>query len=206
MAAPRVVVPRVVPRVVRRVVPRVVACRVAAPLAAAALREDLLVIPWVAVPLVVVRPVVIRRVVPGLGYPRVAWDCPQAEWVAMVVVPMVKVAKTAASRVVDSVAAQVVTSLARSANIPAVDKVPSNSARNWTNRLVISTKHSVTSSVRSRRSVAIPKVLVMAPVARVVQLAWVNRKLAVPVAVAQAVLVLAAAVARERVRRGPSMV
>ena len=184
--------------------------RVAAP-PAAALREDLLAIPWVEAPPVTVRPVVVRPVVrraaPSPGCPLAEWDCHQVEWVVatVAVAPKAKIAKTAASRVVDSVVEQVVMTLARLANIPAVDKVPRNSVRSWTNRLAISTKRSVKNNVRLRRSVAIPKVLATAPEARVVQLAWVNRRPAVPVAVVQVVPVLAAAVARERVKPALSM-
>ena len=194
-------VPRAVPRVVPRAVPRVVACRVAA-LPAAALRADLLVIPWVAV-----RPVAIRPVVPGLGCPRAEWAYPQAEWVVAIVVValMAKVAKTAASRVVDSVVELVAMSRAALASIPAAVKAPSNWARNWTSPLVILTRRLAKNSARWRQWVEIPKVLATAPVALAVPLAWVNRKLAHPVAVAQAVKELAAAAAVERVKRAPSM-
>ena len=198
--------PVVVPRVVPKVVPKVVACRVAAP-PAAALRADLLVIPWVAVRPVAVHPVAIHPVVPGLGCPRAEWAYPQAEWVAAIVVvaPMAKVAKTAASRVVDSVVEPVAMSRAALASIPAAVKAPSNWARNWTSPLVILTRRLAKNSARWRQWVEIPKVLATAPVALAVPLVWVNRKLAHPVAVAQAVKVLAAAVVLERVRRAPSM-
>ena len=193
------VVPKVVPRVVPRVVPMV-----AAPLAAV-LPVDHPVTPWVATLLAAVRRVAIRRAALGLGCPRVAWDSPQAEWAIAVVAPMAKNAKTAASRVVESVVAQVAMSPVILANSPAVDKAPSNLVKNWTSRSAISTKHSVRNSARWRQSVEIPKVLAMAPVALAVPLAWVNRKLADPVAVAQAVRLLAAAVVLAKVRRALSM-
>ena len=98
----------------------VVACQVVVRLAA--------VLP---VALLVIPPVAVRRVVPSPG-------CPPAEWVIVVAAPMVKVAKMAASLVVDSAVEQVAISLARPANSPAAGKVLRNLVRNWTSRSVIS--------------------------------------------------------------------
>ena len=135
--------------VVRPVVARQVAvCRVAAPMVVACqvvvhlvvvLPAGLLVTPWAAVLLEVA-----RRAVRSPG-------CPPAEWVTAVAAPMVKVAKMAASPVVDSAVARAVISLATSANSPAADKVLRNLVKNWTSRSAISMRHSVKNSVRLRQ-------------------------------------------------------
>ena len=114
---------------------QVVVCRVAVPMVvvcqavvhpAVVLPADLRVTPWAAVPLAVA-----RQAVPSPDYPRV-------EWVTAAAAPMAKLAKMAASPVVDSAVEQVAISLARSANFPAADKVLKNLVKNWTSRSVIS--------------------------------------------------------------------